>query len=59
MYVTSIVKRIYDSITDLEIFGVYKNTKIEKSGELNINFSSDEKVINSYINGYFMTKIVF
>ena len=33
--------------------------KIEKSQELNINFSSDEKVINSYINGYFMTKIVF
>ena len=58
-YVTSIIRHAYDSITIFEICRVYENTKMEKSRELNINFSSNEKVINSYMNSYFMANIVF
>ena len=40
-------------------FVEFTKTQMEKSRELNINFSSNEKVINSYMNSYFMANIVF
>ena len=48
-----------DDATDFEICGFYKNTRILKSWERNIIFSSNKKSHQVHIKGYFMTKNSF
>ena len=48
----------YDDVTDYEICEVHKNTKIQISQERNI-FSSNEKIPQLHIKGYFIAKNSF
>ena len=49
----------YDDVTDFEICGFHKNTKISISREQNIIFSSKKKNHQLHIKRYFMTKNSF